>query len=87
MQSGVRDKTKILYNTSLGVIFGVKKYADSLMPVVKRKYWKSSRFSTSINFTWIAQVNKMIDYQMVFLTFFVVNIITRLFLSMCFQGH
>lgn len=36
-QNGVRDKTTITYNTPLGVIFGVKKYADSLMKVVERK--------------------------------------------------
>ncbi|XP_060582922.1 sulfide:quinone oxidoreductase, mitochondrial-like [Ruditapes philippinarum] len=34
---GVRDKTEILYNTSLGVIFGVKKYAESLLKVVEKK--------------------------------------------------
>ncbi|WAR19447.1 SQOR-like protein [Mya arenaria] len=28
---GVKDKTKILYNTALGVIFGVPRYAESLM--------------------------------------------------------
>lgn len=37
MQSGVRDNATIMYNTSLGVIFGVKKYADGLLKVVKRK--------------------------------------------------
>ena len=30
----MRDKTTIMYNTALGVIFGVKKYADALMKVV-----------------------------------------------------
>ncbi|KAL4237657.1 hypothetical protein ACF0H5_002371 [Mactra antiquata] len=34
---GVRDKTTMLYNTSLGVIFGVKKYAERLLKVVDRK--------------------------------------------------
>ncbi|XP_052766977.1 sulfide:quinone oxidoreductase, mitochondrial-like [Mya arenaria] len=34
---GVKDKTKILYNTALGVIFGVPRYAESLMKVVERK--------------------------------------------------
>ena len=37
LQNGLRDKTTITYNTPLGVIFGVKKYADSLMKVVDRK--------------------------------------------------
>lgn len=36
-KTGVRDKTKITYNTSLAVIFGVKKYAASLLKVVERK--------------------------------------------------
>lgn len=36
-QHGIRDKTEILYNTSLGVIFGVKKYAARLMEIVKKK--------------------------------------------------
>ncbi|CAH1790317.1 unnamed protein product [Owenia fusiformis] len=34
---GKRDKANILYNTSLPVIFGVKKYADALLEVVKDK--------------------------------------------------
>ena len=34
-QSGKRDKANIIYNTSLPVLFGVKKYADSLWKVVK----------------------------------------------------
>ena len=37
MQSGVRDNATIMYNTSLGVIFGVKKYAEGLLKVVERK--------------------------------------------------
>ncbi|KAH3853129.1 hypothetical protein DPMN_095651, partial [Dreissena polymorpha] len=34
---GVRDKTKVMYNSALGVIFGVKKYAERLLTVVERK--------------------------------------------------
>ncbi len=37
LQSGVRDNATIMYNTSLGVIFGVKKYAERLLEVVKKK--------------------------------------------------
>ena len=37
MQSGARDNATIMYNTSLGVIFGVKKYAEGLLKVVERK--------------------------------------------------
>ncbi|XP_049869412.1 uncharacterized protein LOC126369161 [Pectinophora gossypiella] len=33
----IRSKAKITYNTCLPVIFGVKKYADSLLKVVERK--------------------------------------------------
>ena len=32
-QSGVRDKTTITFNSAIGVIFGVKKYAERLMKV------------------------------------------------------
>nr|QGW51953.1 sulfide:quinone oxidoreductase [Sinonovacula constricta] len=34
---GVRDKVNISYNTSLPVIFGVKKYAARLMEIVKKR--------------------------------------------------
>ena len=34
LQAGVRDKTTISYNTALGVIFGVKKYAERLQKVI-----------------------------------------------------
>ncbi|XP_067654101.1 sulfide:quinone oxidoreductase, mitochondrial-like [Haliotis asinina] len=36
-KAGKRDKTNIIYNTSLGVIFGVKKYAERLMDIVKNR--------------------------------------------------
>ncbi|XP_045616214.2 sulfide:quinone oxidoreductase, mitochondrial isoform X2 [Procambarus clarkii] len=34
---GKRDKANIIYNTSLPVIFGVKKYADALWEIVKER--------------------------------------------------
>ena len=34
---GKRDKANIEYHTSLGVLFGVKKYADALWEVVKER--------------------------------------------------
>lgn len=34
---GKRDKANIIYNTSLGVLFGIKKYADSLWQVVNSR--------------------------------------------------
>lgn len=36
-QTGKRSKAKIIYNTSLPVLFGVKKYADSLWEIVKQR--------------------------------------------------
>ncbi|XP_047501361.1 sulfide:quinone oxidoreductase, mitochondrial-like [Penaeus chinensis] len=36
-KNGKRDKANILFNTSLGVIFGVKKYAEVLWEVVKER--------------------------------------------------
>ncbi len=36
-QAGIRDNTKVMYNTALGVIFGVKKYANSLLKVVSER--------------------------------------------------
>lgn len=33
----MRDNSTIMYNTALGVIFGVKKYAAELLKVVERK--------------------------------------------------
>ncbi|NXM16297.1 SQOR protein, partial [Ploceus nigricollis] len=34
-KTGRRSKANIMFNTSLGVIFGVKKYADALLEVIK----------------------------------------------------
>ncbi|NXR78510.1 SQOR protein, partial [Pycnonotus jocosus] len=34
-KTGKRSKANIMFNTSLGVIFGVKKYADALLEVIK----------------------------------------------------
>ena len=36
-QMGKRDKAHVMYHSSLAVLFGVKKYADSLWEVVKEK--------------------------------------------------
>ncbi|XP_064645090.1 sulfide:quinone oxidoreductase, mitochondrial-like [Lineus longissimus] len=35
--SGKRDKSKIMFNSPLGVLFGVKKYADALWKVVEKR--------------------------------------------------
>lgn len=37
LQNGVREKSTVMYNTSLGRIFGVEKYAKELMKVVEAK--------------------------------------------------
>lgn len=37
MQSKKRRNAKIIYNTSLPVIFGVKHYADALWEIVKKR--------------------------------------------------
>jgi len=36
-QMGKRDKAKVVYHSSLAVLFGVKKYADALWEVVKER--------------------------------------------------
>ena len=36
-KTGKREKANIIYNTSLPVLFGVKKYADSLWEIVKQR--------------------------------------------------
>ncbi|KAJ2939745.1 hypothetical protein O0L34_g17936 [Tuta absoluta] len=36
-KTGIREKSNIRYNTCMPVIFGVKKYAESLLKVVERK--------------------------------------------------
>nr|XP_054498477.1 sulfide:quinone oxidoreductase, mitochondrial isoform X5 [Agelaius phoeniceus] len=36
-KTGKRSKANIIFNTSLGVIFGVKKYADALLEIIKDK--------------------------------------------------
>lgn len=37
LQTNIRSKARITYNTNLPVIFGVKKYADALLKVVAKK--------------------------------------------------
>ena len=36
-QHGVRDKTKVMFNSALDKIFGVQKYADSLRSIIKKR--------------------------------------------------
>lgn len=37
LKQKVRDNVKVVYNTALPVIFGVKKYADALWDVCKKR--------------------------------------------------
>lgn len=37
VKTGKRSKANVIYNTSLPVLFGIKKYADSLWEIVKRR--------------------------------------------------
>jgi eukaryotic sulfide quinone oxidoreductase len=37
VQHGKRQNATVIFNTSLGVLFGVKKYADALWQVVKER--------------------------------------------------
>lgn len=36
-QTGRRENATVIYNTSLPVLFGIKKYADTLWEIVKRR--------------------------------------------------
>ena len=36
-QTGKRSKANIIFNTSLGAIFGVKKYADALLDIIQER--------------------------------------------------
>ena len=38
LKNGIREKSVVSYHTTLPVIFGVKKYAESLMKVVKERF-------------------------------------------------
>ncbi|XP_039214885.1 sulfide:quinone oxidoreductase, mitochondrial [Crotalus tigris] len=44
-KTGKRSKAKIIFNTSLGVIFGVKKYADALLEIIKER-------DIAVNYRW-----------------------------------
>lgn len=36
-KTGKREKAKVIYNTSLPVLFGIKKYAETLWDIVKTR--------------------------------------------------
>ena len=56
-KNNIRDKANIMYNSTLPVIFGVKKYAARLMEVVK------DRLIFIIFIIIICHYNKLILYQ------------------------
>uniref|UniRef100_A0A0B7AQX0 Sulfide:quinone oxidoreductase, mitochondrial n=1 Tax=Arion vulgaris TaxID=1028688 RepID=A0A0B7AQX0_9EUPU len=72
---GVRNKTEIIYNTSLGVIFGVKKYADALQNVVQARDIKVNYKHNLVQVDHKAKVatfeklddNKQVNFQYSFL--------------------
>ncbi|XP_053398451.1 sulfide:quinone oxidoreductase, mitochondrial-like [Mercenaria mercenaria] len=57
---GVRDQTKIFFNTSLDVIFGVPKYAARLSEIVKRK---DIQVNFRRNLTSVDHVKKLATFQ------------------------
>ena len=44
IQNNVRDKTNVTYNSAIGVIFGVKKYANQLLKVSLLHYYSKHDF-------------------------------------------
>ncbi|XP_053398450.1 sulfide:quinone oxidoreductase, mitochondrial-like [Mercenaria mercenaria] len=57
---GVRDKSQILFNTSLDVIFGVPKYATRLSEIVKRK---DIQVNFRRNLTSVDHVKKLATFK------------------------
>ena len=59
-KNGIRDKTTIVYNTTLPVIFGVKKYAACLMKIVKER---NIQLNTRLNLIEIDYKNKQAIFE------------------------
>ena len=60
MQQGVRENANIIYNSALGVIFGVKKYADELLKVIDKK---GIQVNFKRNLTEVDAVNKQAIFE------------------------
>lgn len=60
LQHGVRDRTDIMYNSALGVIFAVKKYAEQLLKVVDRK---GIKLNFKRNLVEVDAVNKQAIFE------------------------
>lgn len=61
-KNGIRDKTKIIFNNTLGVIFEVEKYANALMDVVRQR---NIEFNSRDNLIKVDTTNKIATFQVV----------------------
>ena len=59
-QSDRRDSARILYHTSLPVLFGVKKYADALWEVVNQR---GIEVNTRSNLVEVDSANRVAYFQ------------------------
>ena len=59
-KNGVRNSIDVKYNTTLPVIFGVKKYADSLMEIVKKR---NIELNTRINLIEVDYKNNLAIFE------------------------
>ena len=48
MQKGIRSKANVIFNSALGTIFGVQKYAASLNEIIKQRDIKTNYFHNLI---------------------------------------
>ena len=56
----MRENANIIYNSALGVIFGVKKYADELLKVIDKK---GIQVNFKRNLTEVDAVNKQAIFE------------------------
>ncbi|KAI6184323.1 Sulfide:quinone oxidoreductase, mitochondrial [Aphelenchoides bicaudatus] len=61
-QNNVRDKTKIIFNNTLGVIFPVPKYADELMKVINSR---GIELNTRDNLIKVDTKNRVATFQVI----------------------
>lgn len=59
-QNGKRQNTKVIYNTSLGKIFGVEKYAIELMKIVQQR---DIQLNTRLNLTKIETGQRIATFE------------------------
>jgi NADPH-dependent 2,4-dienoyl-CoA reductase/sulfur reductase-like enzyme len=58
----VRDKSRIIFNNTLGVIFPVPKYADELMKVIKSR---GIELNTRDNLIKVDTKNRVATFQII----------------------